>query len=233
MPTFTIGEVAKRSGFTASSLRYYEEHGLLAQTARTPAGYRIYDEAVLTRLKLIRRAKELGCSLDEIAELAELVESERCEPVQKRLHEMVSARITNASRRRAEVGEFIEQLRAAAARLGEIPVEGGCEDGCACMAPAPDIACTLADAEVPSRVRDWQEVLGEVVAREWTPGGALRLTFSDAVELAGLASLAKAEQACCAFFSFAVTIDGRGIALEVSAPLDGRDVLVSLFGQPT
>ena len=113
-----------------------------------------------------------------------------------------------------------------------LTVEGGCGEDCGCTAPAPEIACTLGAADVPSRIDDWQAVLAEVVSREWTPGGALRLTFSDSVELAGLTSLAKAEQACCAFFSFALTIDGRGVALEVSAPTEGREVLVSLFGQP-
>lgn len=238
MSTFTIGEVAERSGFTASSLRFYEEQGLVRPAARTAAGYRVYDDAVLTRLKFIRRAKELGCSLEEIVELTALLDGERCEPVQARLHELVTARIADAERRRTELAEFTGQLRAAAALLGDTPTEGGCQDGCACMtSPAVEnqpvtISCSLSAAEVPSRVRAWEDVLTHVVNREWTGTDGLRLTFADTIDLSELASLVSAEQGCCAFFDFAITVDNRGVALEVGTPPDGRDVLIALYGQP-
>ena len=61
--------MAHRSGFTPATLRYYEDIGFLAPASRTDAGYRLYDETSLERLRFIARAKQLGCSLDEIAEL--------------------------------------------------------------------------------------------------------------------------------------------------------------------
>lgn len=64
-----IKEVAERTGFSAPTLRYYEEIGLLPAPTRTAAGYRTYDEATVERLAFIARAKWLGCSLDEIADL--------------------------------------------------------------------------------------------------------------------------------------------------------------------
>lgn len=62
----TIGEVAARIGLQTSAIRFYEKAGLLMPTARH-GGRRIYDSNVLHRLSIIRFAKDLGFSLDEIA----------------------------------------------------------------------------------------------------------------------------------------------------------------------
>ncbi len=53
-------------------LRYYERRGLLHPSGRSPAGYRIYNEESLKRLRLIRRAKEIGFTLEEIRGLLDL-----------------------------------------------------------------------------------------------------------------------------------------------------------------
>ena len=50
MSTYTIGETAERSGFSASALRYYEGIGLVDPPARTASGYRLYDDDTLARL---------------------------------------------------------------------------------------------------------------------------------------------------------------------------------------
>ena len=54
---------------TPRTLRYYERIGLLAPSARTDAGYRLYTDQVATRLAFIRRAQALGLSLAEIADI--------------------------------------------------------------------------------------------------------------------------------------------------------------------
>ncbi|MHB1138158.1 MAG: MerR family transcriptional regulator [Microthrixaceae bacterium] len=69
MRTLTIGELATEGGVGIETVRYYERRGLLREPARTAAGYRQYDEAALQRLVWIRRAKDLGFTLAEIAEL--------------------------------------------------------------------------------------------------------------------------------------------------------------------
>ena len=61
----TIGEVARRSGVAATTLRYYEQIGLVAPPARV-GGQRRYDEAVLARLEIIGLCKSAGFALDEI-----------------------------------------------------------------------------------------------------------------------------------------------------------------------
>jgi MerR family transcriptional regulator, redox-sensitive transcriptional activator SoxR len=62
----TVSEVAHRSGFAASALRFYEREGLLSAT-RTSGGQRRYQRSVLRRLAFIRAARNVGLSLDEIA----------------------------------------------------------------------------------------------------------------------------------------------------------------------
>src|SRR3954468_20074043 len=61
----TIGEVADRSGFPQSALRFYEREGLL-HTTRTSGGQRRYERSVLRRLAFIRAARTIGVGLDEV-----------------------------------------------------------------------------------------------------------------------------------------------------------------------
>lgn len=61
----TVAEVAKRSGYAASALRYYEREGLVS-AHRTGGGQRRYERHVLRRLAFIRAARHVGLSLDEI-----------------------------------------------------------------------------------------------------------------------------------------------------------------------
>lgn len=70
--TFTIGEVAKRSGIGIETIRFYEKEGLIPSPPRTSSGYRQYQPEVVDRLAFISRAKELGFSLSEISELLSL-----------------------------------------------------------------------------------------------------------------------------------------------------------------
>ena len=117
MSTYQIAEVAERSGFTPATLRYYEDIGLMPPAERSPAGYRLYDDAAVERLRFIARAKRLGCSLDEIAELAHAWDGGECGPVQVRLQAMVEAKTAEAQGRIAELTAFTAELRRAAAAL--------------------------------------------------------------------------------------------------------------------
>ena len=144
--TYTIGETAERSGFSASTLRYYESIGLVAPSQRTPSGYRLYDDQALARLAFIARAKQLGCSLDDIADLAGIWDGERCGPVQQRLHDLVTTKLSEAQRKIEELTAFREQLHRAAANLSGPAPDGPCSEICACtaldgaLAPVPLIA---------------------------------------------------------------------------------------------
>ncbi|MFQ5465056.1 MAG: heavy metal-responsive transcriptional regulator [Thermodesulfobacteriota bacterium] len=70
--TFTIGELAGRAGVNVQTVHYYERRGLLLPVGRKGSGYRVYDEAALTRLRFIRHAKGLGFTLEEIRGLLDL-----------------------------------------------------------------------------------------------------------------------------------------------------------------
>lgn len=67
-----IGELARRVGVPIDTVRYYERNGLLPPPARRASGYREYQDADISRLGFVLRAKQLGFSLIEIRELLEL-----------------------------------------------------------------------------------------------------------------------------------------------------------------
>jgi len=88
-----IQQVADASGFSANTLRYYEQIGVLPETARTAAGYRLYDQRTLERLAFIARAKQLGCTLEEIAGLTTAWDGGQCGPIQDQLRQLVADKI--------------------------------------------------------------------------------------------------------------------------------------------
>jgi DNA-binding transcriptional MerR regulator len=67
-----IGQLAKEAGVKADTLRFYEKQNLLPKPARTPAGYRVYDEQALKQLRFIKQAQSLGFMLDEIKRILSL-----------------------------------------------------------------------------------------------------------------------------------------------------------------
>ena len=75
--TLTIGEAAKQSGVTAKMIRHYEAIGLIPQAQRTDGDYRLYAADDLHRLRFIRRARGLGFSIEEIAQLLSLWSNKR------------------------------------------------------------------------------------------------------------------------------------------------------------
>jgi MerR family copper efflux transcriptional regulator len=77
MEPFNIGEAAARSGVSAKMVRHYESLGLVPNVGRTDAGYRQYTAKDVHTLRFIRRARDLGFSMAEIAELLKLWQNKR------------------------------------------------------------------------------------------------------------------------------------------------------------
>ena len=107
MSGYLIAEVAQRTGFSTSAVRFYEQSGLV-RPGRTPAGYRRYDDEHLDTLAVIGRAKGFGLTLDESTELLGLLGQDQCAPVQDRLKALVDTKIADAERRIAELSSFTE-----------------------------------------------------------------------------------------------------------------------------
>jgi DNA-binding transcriptional MerR regulator len=271
MTSYRIAEVAERSGFTPATLRYYEDIGLLAPAGRTTSGYRVYDDGSIERLRFIARAKQLGCTLDEVADLAAAWDGGSCRHVQERLRATAEAKVADAHARIAELTGLAAELQRAVASLSSGAADGPCDEACGCYGDMPvaasgtpdgepatvstaiptavpliakadaayltePIVCTIDPGAVRTRIDEWNDVLagdGDLLAgvtgRSAVDGG-VRLAFGPGTDVARLARLATAEQECCAFLSFTLTVDGRGLALEVRAPADAADVVAAMFG---
>ncbi len=74
---FNIGQAATRSGVSAKMVRHYESLGLLPRIGRTDAGYRQYTDNEVHTLRFIRRSRDLGFSMAEIADLLKLWNNRR------------------------------------------------------------------------------------------------------------------------------------------------------------
>ena len=251
-PVYPIGEISARSGFSAATLRYYEQIGILHPTTRTAAGYRLYDDHALDRLAFIARAKQLGCSLEEISDLNAAWDGGECGPVQDRLQSLVDRKLAAARQRIVELVTLTAELEQTRVALERHRPEGPCDDRCGCVSdpeiPAaqpvtlstkfvtprtdgPPVTCALGAAEIPERMEAWRSALTHAVTRVAVDGG-LRVTFDHRMPLTDLAELVAAEQRCCSFFDFSITIDRRGVALEARAPADALPIVLTLLGAP-
>jgi len=96
-----IGEAAEQAGVNIQTLRYYERRGLLPRPPRRESGYRDFSTETVRVVRFIKRAQELGFSLDEIEDLLRLRRD----------------RVTNRRRVRALAGKRLDQVDAKIAQL--------------------------------------------------------------------------------------------------------------------
>lgn len=127
--SFTRSALARSAGVTPSAVRYYERVGILPEPTRTPKGYRVYGPDDVERLRFVRRAQELGFSLDEIAGLLALAVApgDPCDDVRAR-----------AQAHRDDVADKIRDLERIRVTLDGLIA--------ACRDHAPTDPCPILDA---------------------------------------------------------------------------------------
>lgn len=133
----SIGLVARRTGATVPTVRYYEDIGLLPPAARTEAGQRSYDEATIRRLVFIRRCRDFGFSIEQVRELVGLVD-EPDRPCAE-VRDIAAAHL-------AQVQQKLEELNALETSLSAFVCS--CDTACS---GGPAVDCTiLEDLALPA-----------------------------------------------------------------------------------
>lgn len=129
MSVMTIGQVARHAGVGIETVRFYERQGLLDAPPRRASGYRQYSPDAIRRLQFIRRAKDLGFSLQEIGELLSLRvnPTTTCSEVKARAEAKI-----------ADIDAKLRDLQRMKAALGQLAV--------ACSGQGPTSQCPILDA---------------------------------------------------------------------------------------
>lgn len=129
MKRMTRGELAKQSGVNSATIRYYEKIGLLPESPRSNAGYRLFSNKSINRIRFIKQSQELGFSLREIKELLDL----RVTP------EATTSDVRQrATEKIVDIGDKIKRLRGMKNSL-EILVESCCNEASASECPILEI----------------------------------------------------------------------------------------------
>jgi Hg(II)-responsive transcriptional regulator len=112
MDVLTIGRLAKQARVNRETVRYYEQRRLLPRPSRSAAGYRVFSDDAVRRLRFIRHAKMLGFSLEEIKDLLALrIHSiDTCERVRERTQTKIAdieGKIETLQRMKDSLSELI------------------------------------------------------------------------------------------------------------------------------
>jgi MerR family copper efflux transcriptional regulator len=150
MESLRVAELAERAGIAPSTVRFYERAGLLSPAQRAPNGYRMFDESALDELAFITRAKSIGMSLDDIADLVAAWPTGECRSLQARMRDFLAGRISQIREQQAELAAFEQQLQTVLDRLASRdPGPERCGHGCGCETDLDLIADEPASGPVP------------------------------------------------------------------------------------
>ncbi len=128
MTSMTIGKAARKAGVGVETIRFYERRGLIRQPPKTQgAGFRVYPDAVVERVRFIRQAQVIGFSLREIDDLLSL----RADPAadSEDVRKRATAKLAEVNRKITE----LERIRAALDTLIAACPGGGALRACSIM----------------------------------------------------------------------------------------------------
>lgn len=124
---YTIGKVATLAGVSPDTLRFYERERLISPASKTAAGYRLYDDGALRRVRFIKTAQHCGFSLSEIQELLKFRQADgsccsdvRGFAIQKKLR--IEQKLRTLKAMSAALDSLIEGCEGGSAQADECPI---------------------------------------------------------------------------------------------------------------
>lgn len=137
-----IAELARRTGASTSTLRYYEDQGLLTPDTRSGAQYRLYGSQAACRVGFIQRAKALGMTLAEIRRLVH--EPVGGEAAHRRLSHAIAHKLADTDRRIAELQTLQGELEALQTTFEQAMPACGHIGDCECWLPLKEEVIAMA-----------------------------------------------------------------------------------------
>ena len=112
-PGLTIGQLARAAGVNVETIRYYQRIELIDEPVKPAQGYRRYPAATVERIRFIKRAQELGFSLDEITDLLSLNDREcnEARAIAEHKQEVIQQRIDDLSAMQRELAKLIKACK--------------------------------------------------------------------------------------------------------------------------
>jgi MerR family mercuric resistance operon transcriptional regulator len=110
----TISKLAKELGINIETIRFYERKGLIDQPSKPSTGYRHYSDQIVSRIRFIKRAQELGFTLEEVANLL-VLSDQPCHRVQELAQNKltsVQAKIKDLRRLETALDSLLDECRA-------------------------------------------------------------------------------------------------------------------------
>ena len=242
-----VSQLAELTGVPGSTLRYYEQQGLLTPR-RSTSGYRLFDDQAVEQLRFIATAKSLGLSLEDVRALLAPWRQEGCREVQRAMAPMLHQRSREAREQIARLEDFVARIGEAIALLEQIDRDGPCDRSCPFLrregAAAPPSSAELAvdmsrtatspvSSSPTQAARDrqarWQKLMTYARSRRRTALGGVRIEFDPSVLDVGdgheLIDVVRAEQRRCPTLAMTVTV-GAEVVVETAAPDDAATKVV-------
>jgi MerR family transcriptional regulator, copper efflux regulator len=208
--------------------------------SRTAAGYRVYDDEDLVRLKFLALARSAGVGLDEVRDVFESWQDDGCARSHQQLQDALATRAGEIESGIDQLTSLRDGLVRAQAYLLSTPPSDSCDADCTCLAaiglagdagqPDIPIACSLGQQQKSDRLSDWHEVMSRATGRSAITHGVRVLLPAEPDLMSRLGELIALELECCSFFEFGLTVKAPAqLVLDAKAPAHAGDSVERLL----